>query len=139
MKTTFSLLPMRGSLFTFSAILLIPCPEGCFYPPTLISGLSPASKLMQDEIFGPVLVSTTFRTPSEAVQLADNTRYGLAASVWSENINTALDIAPKLAAGVIWVNGSNMFDAAAPFGGLRESTQPAERINTTPSTKTTKT
>ncbi|WP_417743422.1 aldehyde dehydrogenase family protein [Salipiger sp.] len=98
-----------------------PCPEGCFYPPTLISGLSPASKLMQDEIFGPVLVSTTFRTPSEAVQLADNTRYGLAASVWSENINTALDIAPKLAAGVIWVNGSNMFDAAAPFGGLRES------------------
>ncbi|WP_370244052.1 aldehyde dehydrogenase family protein [Salipiger sp.] len=98
-----------------------PCPEGCFYPPTLISGLSPASKLMQDEIFGPVLVSATFRTPSEAVQMADNTRYGLAASVWSENINTALDIAPKLAAGVIWVNGSNMFDAAAPFGGLRES------------------
>ena len=98
-----------------------PCPEGCFYPPTLISGLSPASKLMQDEIFGPVLVSATFRTPSEAVQMADNTRYGLAASVWSENINTALDIAPKLAAGVVWVNGSNMFDAAAPFGGLRES------------------
>ena len=76
---------------------------------------------MQDEIFGPVLVSATFRTPSEAVQMADNTRYGLAASVWSENINTALDIAPKLAAGVVWVNGSNMFDAAAPFGGLRES------------------
>ena len=98
-----------------------PCPEGCFYPPTLISGLSPASKLMQDEIFGPVLVSATFRTPSEAVQMADNTRYGLAASVWSENSNTALDIAPKLAAGVVWVNGSNMFDAAAPFGGLRES------------------
>ena len=98
-----------------------PCLEGCFYPPTLISGLSPASKLMQDEIFGPVLVSATFRTPSEAVQMADNTRYGLAASVWSENINTALDIAPKLAAGVVWVNGSNMFDAAAPFGGLRES------------------
>ncbi|MBY6003005.1 aldehyde dehydrogenase family protein [Salipiger bermudensis] len=97
------------------------CPEGCYYPPTLISGLSPASKLMQDEIFGPVLVSATFRTPSEAVQMADNTRYGLAASVWSENINTALDIAPKLAAGVVWVNGSNMFDAAAPFGGLRES------------------
>ncbi|MBN9888653.1 aldehyde dehydrogenase family protein [Salipiger abyssi] len=97
------------------------CPEGCFYPPTLISGLSPASPLMQDEIFGPVLVSATFRTPSEAVQIANNTRYGLAASVWSENINTALDIAPKLAAGVVWINGSNMFDAAAPFGGLRES------------------
>ncbi|APZ53234.1 aldehyde dehydrogenase family protein [Salipiger abyssi] len=97
------------------------CPEGCFYPPTLISGLSPASALMQDEIFGPVLVSASFRTPAEAEQMANNTRYGLAASVWSENINVALDIAPKLAAGVIWINGSNMFDAAAPFGGLRES------------------
>lgn len=96
-------------------------PEGCFYPPTLITGLSPASALMQEEIFGPVLVSTTFRTPAEAVALANNTRYGLAASVWSENVNTALDVAPKLAAGVVWVNGTNMFDAAAGFGGLRES------------------
>ena len=95
--------------------------QGCFYPPTLITGLSPASPLMQEEIFGPVLVSTTFRTPSEAVALANNTRYGLAASVWSENVNLALDIAPKLAAGVIWVNATNLVDAAAPFGGLRES------------------
>ena len=97
------------------------CPEGCYFPPTLITGLSPASPLMQDEIFGPVLVGTTFRTPAEAVQLANDTRYGLAASVWSENINTALDVAPKLAAGVVWINGSNMFDASVPFGGLRES------------------
>lgn len=94
---------------------------GCFYPPTLITGLSTSSPLMQEEIFGPVLVSTTFRTPSEAVDMANNTRYGLAASVWSENLNLALDVAPKLAAGVIWVNGTNMFDAAAPFGGMRES------------------
>jgi aldehyde dehydrogenase (NAD+) len=76
---------------------------------------------MQEEIFGPVLVATTFRTPAEAVQLANNTRYGLAASVWSENINLALDIAPKLAAGVVWVNATNLFDAAAGFGGARES------------------
>jgi aldehyde dehydrogenase (NAD+) len=76
---------------------------------------------MQEEIFGPVLVSSTFRTPAEAVQLANNTRYGLAASIWSENINIALDIAPKLVAGVVWVNGTNMLDAAAPFGGVRES------------------
>ena len=94
---------------------------GAFYPPTLITGLSPADPLMQEEIFGPVLVGTTFRTPAEAVQLANNTRYGLAASVWSENLNLALDVAPKLAAGVVWVNGTNMFDAAAPFGGVRES------------------
>ncbi|MEJ6397447.1 aldehyde dehydrogenase family protein [Yoonia sp. 208BN28-4] len=96
-------------------------PEGCFYPPTLITGLSPASTLMQEEIFGPVLVSTTFRTPAEAVEIANNTRYGLAASVWSENINLALDIAPKLVSGIVWVNGTNMMDAAAGFGGVRES------------------
>jgi len=98
-----------------------PLPQGCYYPPTLITGLSSASPLMQEEIFGPVLVSMTFRTPDEAVQLANNTRYGLAASVWSENINLALDIAPKLAAGVVWVNATNLFDAAAGFGGMRES------------------
>jgi aldehyde dehydrogenase (NAD+) len=94
---------------------------GCYYPPTLITGLNSADTLMQDEIFGPVLASTTFRTPAEAVELANNTRYGLAATVWSENINLALDIAPKLAAGVVWVNATNLFDAAAGFGGVRES------------------
>ncbi len=96
-------------------------PEGCYFKPTLISGLSPSDPLMQEEIFGPVLVSTTFRTPAEAVQLANNTRYGLAATLWSENLNLALDIAPKLAAGVVWVNATNLFDAAAGFGGVRES------------------
>jgi len=95
--------------------------QGCFYPPTLITGLSSAAPLMQEEIFGPVLVATTFRTPAEAVEIANNTRYGLAATVWSENLNLALDIAPKLAAGVVWVNATNLFDAAAPFGGVRES------------------
>ncbi|WP_296424792.1 aldehyde dehydrogenase family protein [Yoonia sp.] len=96
-------------------------PAGCFYPPTLITGLSSASTLMQEEIFGPVLAATTFRTPAEAVEIANDTRYGLAASVWSENINLALDIAPKLVAGIVWINSSNMMDAAAGFGGVRES------------------
>ncbi|MEL7395928.1 MAG: aldehyde dehydrogenase family protein [Pseudomonadota bacterium] len=95
--------------------------EGAYLPPMLITGLSTSNALMQQEIFGPVLVGTTFRTPSEAVQLANDTRYGLAASVWSENVNLALGIAPQLAAGVVWINGTNMFDAAAPFGGVRES------------------
>lgn len=101
-----------------------PCPlpaHGSFYPPTLITGLGTASPLMQEEIFGPVLVAMTFRTPEEAVQLANNTKYGLAATVWTENINLALDIAPKLKAGVVWVNATNLFDAAAGFGGVRES------------------
>lgn len=98
------------------------CPsEGCFYPPTLITDVETSSPLMQEEIFGPVLVATTFRTPDEAVALANNTRFGLAATVWSENINLALDIAPKLVAGVVWVNATNLFDAAAGFGGTRES------------------
>lgn len=100
----------------------IKMPEGgCFYPPTLIEGLTPSDTLMQEEIFGPVLVSSTFRTPAEAVEMANNNRYGLAATLWSENINLALDIAPKLVAGVVWINGTNMFDAAAGFGGVRES------------------
>ena len=98
-----------------------PVPAGCFYPPTLITGLSSASTLMQEEVFGPVLVATTFRTSAEAVELANNTRYGLAASVWSENVNLSLDVAPKLKAGVVWINSTNLFDAAAGFGGLRES------------------
>lgn len=97
-------------------------PEGgSFYPPTLITGLAPSDPLMQEEIFGPVLVSATFRTPSEAVAMANNCRYGLAASVWTENLNLALDMAPKLAAGVVWINATNLFDAAAGFGGVRES------------------
>ena len=99
-----------------------PLPKsGCFYPPTLITGLDAASMLMQEEIFGPVLVGTTFRTPAEAVELANNTRYGLAATLWTENVNLALDIAPKLVAGVVWINATNLFDAAAGFGGVRES------------------
>ncbi len=105
---------------TYHAPIDLPS-EGCFYPPTLITGLSTAATLMQEEIFGPVLVSTTFRTPGEAVEIANNTRYGLAATLWTENINLALDIAPKLAAGVVWVNATNLFDAAAGFGGVRES------------------
>ena len=70
------------------------CPtEGYFYPPTLFTDVAPAATIAQVEIFGPVLVAMTFRTPAEAVALANNTRYGLAASVWSENVNLALDVA----------------------------------------------
>ncbi len=95
--------------------------KGYFFPPTLFTEVQPASTLAQVEIFGPVLVCMTFRTHSEAVALANNTRFGLAASVWSEDINLALDIAPKLKAGVVWINCTNQFDAAAGFGGYRES------------------
>ena len=63
----------------------------------------------------------SFRTPDEAIALANNSRYGLAASVWSETIGRALDIAPRLACGVVWINATNLFDAAVGFGGYRES------------------
>ena len=98
------------------------CPkEGCFYPPTLFTNVSPASTIAQVEIFGPVLAAMTFRTPEEAVKLANNTRYGLAASIWSEDINLALDLATQVKAGTVWINSTNLFDAASGFGGYRES------------------
>ncbi|HEX2095076.1 MAG TPA: aldehyde dehydrogenase family protein [Longimicrobiaceae bacterium] len=98
------------------------CPqEGCFFPPTLFTDVSPSSTIAQVEIFGPVVVQMTFRTPAEAVELANNTRYGLAASVWTESINLALDVAPRLKAGTVWINSTNLFDAASGFGGYRES------------------
>lgn len=95
--------------------------NGCFYPPTLLTNVSPASSVVQEEIFGPVLVAMTFRTPAEAIELANNTRYGLAASIWSENINLALEVAHRVKAGSVWVNSTNLFDAASGFGGYRES------------------
>ena len=95
--------------------------EGCFYPPTLFTNVAPASTIAQVEIFGPVLAAMTFRTPEEAVKLANNTRYGLAASIWSEDINLALDLATQVKAGTVWINTTNQFDAASGFGGYRES------------------
>jgi aldehyde dehydrogenase (NAD+) len=95
--------------------------RGFYYPPTLLSNVHPTSIVAQQEIFGPVLAAMTFRTPREAVELANNTVYGLAASVWSENINVALHVAAQLKAGVVWVNSTNLFDASCGFGGYRES------------------
>jgi aldehyde dehydrogenase (NAD+) len=95
--------------------------RGCFYPPTLVTDVEPASTLAREEIFGPVLVTMTFRTPDEAIALANNSRYGLSASVWTENVNRALEFAARVKAGVVWINSTNLFDAAAGFGGYRES------------------
>lgn len=95
--------------------------RGFFYPPTLLSDVHPTSIVAQKEIFGPVLAAMTFRTPREAVELANNTVYGLAACVWSENVNVALQVASQLKAGVVWANCTNLFDAACGFGGYRES------------------
>ncbi len=96
-------------------------PRGSFFKPSIFVGAEPASSVVEQEIFGPVAVAMTFRTPDEAVQLANHTRYGLSATVWSENINLALDTAARVKAGIVWINSTNLMDAAAGFGGYRES------------------
>ncbi|MBX3113034.1 MAG: aldehyde dehydrogenase family protein [Fimbriimonadaceae bacterium] len=95
--------------------------DGFYFPPTLLTDVEPASTVAQVEIFGPVLVAMTFRTPAEAVALANNTVYGLASSVWTQNLDIAHDIAAQIKAGTVWVNCTNQFDASAGFGGYRES------------------
>ena len=100
----------------------IPLPErGAFFPPTLLTDVAPANIAWREEVFGPVLAATSFRTLQEAVELANNTRYGLAATLYTENINRALELAVKLKAGVVWINTTNQLDAACGFGGIRES------------------
>ena len=118
----------------------IDCPPGCFYPPTLITGVNTASKVVMEEIFGPVLVAMPFRcvlrenmgfkeitytkiirTAKEAIAVANNTMYGLGASVHSEQLPLALETAKHIQAGAVWINCHNMFDAAAGFGGFKQS------------------
>lgn len=94
---------------------------GSYFAPTLLTQVHPASTVATEEIFGPVLVAMTFRTHDEALTIANNSRYGLAASVWSETIGLALAVAPALKAGVVWINSTNLFDAGVGFGGVRES------------------
>ncbi|KAF2363714.1 Aldehyde dehydrogenase domain [Trinorchestia longiramus] len=102
-------------------VFQVPVPPGCFYSPTLITGVTPASVCVEQEIFGPVLVAMSFRTAKEAINLANNSVYGLGASVFSERMTLALETARQLKAGSVWLNCHNMFDAAAGFGGYKHS------------------
>lgn len=102
-------------------VFQIDCPPGCFYPPTLITGVNTASKVVMEEVFGPVLVAMPFRTAKEAIAVANNTMYGLGASVHSEQLPLALETAKHIQAGAVWINCHNMFDAAAGFGGFKQS------------------
>ena len=95
--------------------------QGLYYPPTLITNVNTASKVVMEEIFGPVAVALPFRTAKEAIALANNTMYGLAASVHSEQLTLALETAKHIKAGTVWINCHNMFDAAAGFGGYKQS------------------
>ncbi len=111
----------EGALVHQACATELPAGDSCFFPPTLVTGVESSSEIVLQEVFGPVLTVQTFRTPSEAVELANNTRFGLAACVWSESISLALEVAPRIKAGVVWVNTANQFDAACGFGGYRES------------------
>eukprot|EP00051_Salpingoeca_urceolata_P026434 m.477280 g.477280 ORF g.477280 m.477280 type:complete len:849 (-) comp20800_c0_seq1:212-2758(-) len=94
---------------------------GCYYPPTLITNVNTSSRVVQEEIFGPVLTVLKFRTAKEAIALSNNTIFGLGSSVWTENLPKSLEVALSIKAGTCWINSHNLFDAAAGFGGYRES------------------
>ncbi|KAA1421151.1 aldehyde dehydrogenase family protein [Nocardioides humilatus] len=94
---------------------------GFWFPPTVFTGVSQAHRIARDEVFGPVLSVLTFRTPSEAIEKANNTPYGLSAGVWTEKGSRILHMANELRAGVVWANTFNKFDPASPFGGYKES------------------
>ncbi|MGB0191079.1 aldehyde dehydrogenase family protein [uncultured Nocardioides sp.] len=95
--------------------------SGYWFAPTLFTGVSQAHRIAREEIFGPVLSVLTFRTPSEAVEKANNTPYGLSAGIWTEKGSRILDVAGRLRAGVVWANTFNKFDPTSPFGGYKES------------------
>ena len=95
--------------------------KGFWFPPTIFTGVSQAHRIAREEIFGPVLSVLTFRTPSEAVEKANNTPFGLSAGVWTDKGSRILSMANRLRAGVVWANTFNKFDPTSPFGGYKES------------------
>ena len=95
--------------------------NGYWYPPTVLTGVQQSHRVAREEIFGPVLVVQTFRTPEEALEKANNTPYGLSAGIWTEKGSLIHWMAERLRAGVIWANTFNKFDPTSPFGGYKES------------------
>ncbi len=95
--------------------------NGFWFPPTVFTGVSQAHRIAREEIFGPVLSVLTFRTPSEAVEKANNTPYGLSGGIWTDKGSRILEVAGRLRAGVVWANTFNKFDPTSPFGGYKES------------------
>jgi aldehyde dehydrogenase (NAD+) len=95
--------------------------KGFYCPPTLFINVAQSSRIVQEEIFGPVLTIQTFRTVDEVIQKANNTPYGLAAGVWTDKGSRIFNLTTKLRAGVVWANTYNKFDPTSPFGGYKES------------------
>jgi aminomuconate-semialdehyde/2-hydroxymuconate-6-semialdehyde dehydrogenase len=97
------------------------CANGFFIQPTVIEGLGPNCQTNQEEIFGPVVTLQSFQTEDEALQLANATNYGLAATIWSQDISRTNRVAAKLESGIIWVNCWLLRDLRTPFGGMKNS------------------
>jgi aldehyde dehydrogenase (NAD+) len=95
--------------------------RGAFFPASFFTGVGPSMRIAREEIFGPVLSILTFRTADEAIEKANNTRYGLSAGVWTDKGSKSMYVAQRLKAGVVWCSTFNKFDPSSPFGGYRES------------------
>ena len=95
--------------------------NGFWFKPSLFTNVQPSYNIAREEIFGPVLTTLTFRTPDEAIEIANNTEYGLSAGIWTEKGSKILWTADRLEAGVVWANTFNKFDPSSPFGGYKES------------------
>jgi acyl-CoA reductase-like NAD-dependent aldehyde dehydrogenase len=94
---------------------------GYFVEPTIFRGTQADSAIVKEEIFGPVLVATPFRDVDEVVRTANDTRYGLAANIWTRDLSRAHLLARRLQAGIVWINTHGLNDPSAPFGGFKES------------------
>jgi len=94
---------------------------GCFFPPTVIEGAAVDEPIWQEEIFGPVLVVNSFDTEGEAIQLANSSRYGLGAGIWTSDLSRAHRISQEIEAGLVWVNTHHRNDPSSPWGGMKDS------------------
>ncbi|WP_028630974.1 aldehyde dehydrogenase family protein [Metapseudomonas resinovorans] len=95
--------------------------QGFFVKPTVIANVRPDMQVVREEIFGPVLVATPFDEIDEVVRLANDSPYGLAASIWSNDLKQVMGLIPRLKAGTVWVNAHNLLDPSMPFGGFKQS------------------
>jgi aminomuconate-semialdehyde/2-hydroxymuconate-6-semialdehyde dehydrogenase len=97
------------------------CREGYFFPPTVITGLPVACRVNREEIFGPVITITPFDDEEEVIGYANDNEYGLASSVWTQNLNRAHRVAERIHTGTVWVNCWLVRDLRVPFGGMKQS------------------
>jgi acyl-CoA reductase-like NAD-dependent aldehyde dehydrogenase len=95
--------------------------KGYYVEATVFDEAKPGMRIVDEEIFGPVLAVVTFEDDDQGVRLANQTIYGLAAGIWTKDITKALKVARAIRAGTVWVNTYNLYDPAAPFGGFKQS------------------